>query len=112
MNADAVPSGNSGTLCCEDCGMVGGGGVGVGTMKGKVEALNVATVEIHQSLLGLVFGATHLGQAARREAAALARNAALMMPEFTTPPVTLPKLLAPMGMIWVPTLKAIWPEKT
>jgi hypothetical protein len=27
-----------------------------------------------------------------------------MMPEFTTPPVTLAKLLPPTGMIWVPTL--------
>ena len=71
-------------------------------------ALNVATVEFSTACLASSSAPLTMGKSlGLKPLPALARIAALMMPEFTTPPVTLAKLLAPTGMIWVPTLRAI-----
>jgi len=79
--------------------MVGGGGVG-GTMKNSEAALNVATVEFITACLASSSAPSTFGKLlGANPLPALTRMAALMIPELTSPPVTLAKLLAPTGTI-------------
>ena len=114
-------------LCCSVVGPdlllpgkgVGGGvaggvvGTGTGVTNGTVADVNVAIVESITVCLASASAPLTCGRPLGvMPALAVARIAAVMTPELTTPPVTVAKLLAATLTTWEPTVRATEPVKT
>src|SRR5207253_2906532 len=114
-------------LCCSVVGPdlllpgkgVGGGvaggvvGTGAGVTNGTVADVNVAIVVSITVCLASASAPLTCGRPLGvMPALAVARIAAVMTPELTTPPVTVAKLLAATLTTWEPTVRAIEPVKT
>ena len=80
---------------------------------GSVPAVNAATVDFITACFASSLAPLTIGiRRGAKPAPALARISAFMMPELTTPPVTLAKLLAGTVRTRAPTVRTISPVRT